>query len=998
MIPFPAVTICDNRKSCFIPQGEDDSTTRNFREANLFICGHPHPLPQQMDTRRLLEMSPPLSQSCGLSNIYSNKSWRNCTAMFRRIVTDVGACHTFNIFSPSQIFTKGTEIEYEEHNMSSDWTAENRFTVTLYKKLLSGAVETLSCDSSDRLGFKIILHNPHEVPMIGHRRNIWSPTEFKETTIAQYFLLTMERKLELIVEPKLIRADEELSLLPADHRRCYFPGERQLSFFLHYSYSNCQLECVTNLTLNECNCADYYMPRVKGTKLCDRSHLGCISSVLEDWKRRGGNICNCLSSCNIIEYHAKTWYTYSPDPGEIVWNDTSLSVMIEDKVFLVAEKKPMYTKVDFYVEMESGCSNLKNNIAKLKEKLHNRMDVNWSDEHLKEWKAKAEEKQQFYFESLGRRNWEEYLINEIGFLRLKIGFAIFGPSADVEDENMEEPVIHFKDTEQNKTIDQITEAIYIISESNHLYTAFIFVIAYINNEYAEYPIVRVLNKKSNSIFFIDMLARVYKDWNDFTTNNTFPCSICCYPKNGFYSCSNDGKVELIFGYSPENSKLKRFLRKVDTVNGIAGVGSAAVGIAALAVPLSSPVVLGSAAAGLASAVWSTCRTVTTLRDRKKHYQTLSISDQNARTCWISLAAGIIGGASAGAVQYTEFVARTGLVLNRIPCLAVNSLEIGNIGIGGLSIVNHIVNIVEKKECTLSDSIQIILSILFFCHATVSFITAKAIMIDIKSKILNNSGKESNINQQTEFIINFQETLKNKLVEGNAEDIKTLKTIRNEEIFFQELLGIRNNPKGRTSDELIIVHDEMNTCTTDFDLIDKVAKTKLMDSTVKLCSKNKQKILQETNTTSKQENLLIIKNEISKKLNVKNLNDFCIDGEQLFVTASSDEIYIFHKTVEAIENNPKNSNAFEKVLTELKKITHSVSCKNLYEFIMLIQNILRKYEEYKVAYEAVKKIIEKVKLIRLKTDLKKEKASSEDIAHGLVTMKLFDEDGVGSKEE
>ncbi|CAH1400861.1 unnamed protein product [Nezara viridula] len=223
MIPFPAVTICDNRKSYFLAQvpGEDDST-RPFREAKLLICGDPHPLSEETDMEKLLEMSPPLDQSCDLCNAFSKKTWTNCTAMFKRIVTDVGVCQTFNMFSPSEIFTEGTEIEYEEHNKSSDWMpeesaytektlpvnkngqgfsspyprrAENQLTVTLFNQLPSGAFEALFCDSSDPLGFKIILHSPHEVPMVGHRRDIRSLTEFNETSIGQYFLLPMERKV-----------------------------------------------------------------------------------------------------------------------------------------------------------------------------------------------------------------------------------------------------------------------------------------------------------------------------------------------------------------------------------------------------------------------------------------------------------------------------------------------------------------------------------------------------------------------------------------------------------------------------------------------------------------------------------------------------------------------------------------------------------------------------------------------------------------------------------
>ncbi len=43
-------------------------------------------------------------------------------------------------------------------------------------------------------------------------------------------------------------------------RQCYFDGERQLKFFQIYTKANCELECLTNLTLRYCNCSAFFMP------------------------------------------------------------------------------------------------------------------------------------------------------------------------------------------------------------------------------------------------------------------------------------------------------------------------------------------------------------------------------------------------------------------------------------------------------------------------------------------------------------------------------------------------------------------------------------------------------------------------------------------------------------------------------------------------------------------------------------------------------------------
>jgi amiloride-sensitive sodium channel len=120
-------------------------------------------------------------------------------------------------------------------------------------------------------------------------------------------------------------------------RQCYFPDERQLKFFQMYTKSNCEFECLTNLTLRYCNCSTFYMPswvifskilnrwvinnRIPGTKetkICTYDqHWKCLKyaeqsfstlsqiRLICDPKSIDRVACNCLPLCNDIIYDSE---------------------------------------------------------------------------------------------------------------------------------------------------------------------------------------------------------------------------------------------------------------------------------------------------------------------------------------------------------------------------------------------------------------------------------------------------------------------------------------------------------------------------------------------------------------------------------------------------------------------------------------------------------------------------------------------------------------------
>lgn len=115
-------------------------------------------------------------------------------------------------------------------------------------------------------------------------------------------------------------SNEMKSLYKISERQCFFDDEKTLMFFKIYSKSNCELECLTNITWNECGCVLYWMPRnISTTKMCGINDYNCYSKTAYQYLNI--NIatasydptnrydipykCNCLPRCNSVTYFAE---------------------------------------------------------------------------------------------------------------------------------------------------------------------------------------------------------------------------------------------------------------------------------------------------------------------------------------------------------------------------------------------------------------------------------------------------------------------------------------------------------------------------------------------------------------------------------------------------------------------------------------------------------------------------------------------------------------------
>ncbi|CAH1963311.1 unnamed protein product [Acanthoscelides obtectus] len=131
---------------------------------------------------------------------------------------------------------------------------------------------------------KVLATSPIDTPIVGEYAHLLSPG-----VEARFF-----------VDPVIVAAQESLKNVQIEKRRCYFDGEKVLSHYRHYSKSNCKLECEMNETWAQCQCVDYYMPRLPSEKYCKDKQLPCVNKIRRQLVEH--DKCKCYSACYDISY------------------------------------------------------------------------------------------------------------------------------------------------------------------------------------------------------------------------------------------------------------------------------------------------------------------------------------------------------------------------------------------------------------------------------------------------------------------------------------------------------------------------------------------------------------------------------------------------------------------------------------------------------------------------------------------------------------------------
>ncbi|XP_001849212.2 pickpocket protein 28 [Culex quinquefasciatus] len=329
-VPFPAVTIC--------PQTKTKVEYMNITELYLEMYNGLELSEQQHRMLRVLmhvcpymvawyeahgalnEYCVPIMKAMALSldDVFATCKWRNeelpCESLFTQSLTDNGICYTFNAVDAYQLYrTYNLHYDYDysdAYNYSGDWTLQDGYRFAedldsypyrtcgtgtssgLYVVLKTRKIDDQSLCNGPLSGFKVVLHSPDDVPLLN----------------TYFYRLPLTSVLKLSVEPTLTFITDDLKKHPYTRRQCYFNGERFLRYFAIYTESNCIHECIANITMRDCGCAKFSMPRGPNVKVCDASSIDCyeesffkIYNVTDTQQ----DACECLPACATLQYQVE---------------------------------------------------------------------------------------------------------------------------------------------------------------------------------------------------------------------------------------------------------------------------------------------------------------------------------------------------------------------------------------------------------------------------------------------------------------------------------------------------------------------------------------------------------------------------------------------------------------------------------------------------------------------------------------------------------------------
>ncbi|XP_054259726.1 pickpocket protein 28-like [Macrosteles quadrilineatus] len=189
----------------------------------------------------------------------------NCCEAFEPVMTDFGLCYSFNKLPSEIIFTESTHKPYPGRKYPPGavfWNPDDGYPVDDKTRYLNKekVFPVWSQVSGENTGLGVELYqNKSDWQRLctggytGFQVKLTNAANFPVFTKVDE-RLALNRETSLMLTPLLLGSHPELANIPTRIRSCYFTDEKQLHFFKTYTYENCNFECTTLFTINECNC------------------------------------------------------------------------------------------------------------------------------------------------------------------------------------------------------------------------------------------------------------------------------------------------------------------------------------------------------------------------------------------------------------------------------------------------------------------------------------------------------------------------------------------------------------------------------------------------------------------------------------------------------------------------------------------------------------------------------------------------------------------------
>ncbi|KAM7347465.1 pickpocket 28 [Cochliomyia hominivorax] len=314
-VPFPAITICNLNQAQKTKVQHISRTSTNY-SLLMSLCDQASgdlAMTYVGTWKYFKAILIEVAQPCDDMLLYCSfgSQIENCSTIFNMVLTDDGLCCTFNALDPQFLLRNYSDENLlipatENHYQPIDWTPEKGYPPNLplhYFPRVSGGTgtrmgltvilnvssEEYYCSKTKCVGFKILVHNPAELPKISNYG----------------FLMTAGREARIPIEPIYQNAVPSIRSIRKAVRRCLFSDEGDLVYYRTYSRKNCELECEARILMQKCNCVLYYLPRFSpDVPICGPNDNFCTNQVQSEIEssNKTSSCEACLPGCFELNY------------------------------------------------------------------------------------------------------------------------------------------------------------------------------------------------------------------------------------------------------------------------------------------------------------------------------------------------------------------------------------------------------------------------------------------------------------------------------------------------------------------------------------------------------------------------------------------------------------------------------------------------------------------------------------------------------------------------
>ncbi|XP_053668274.1 pickpocket protein 28-like [Anopheles marshallii] len=320
-----------------------------YKNENNFIFNFNHvPEPKLVDFLKNVSLD-----RRSVFTMCSSTSDARCTNYMQVTVTNEGICFSFNMISQQQMFHP--DVLHDEYKYLDRWDDEapgGGGGGDPDEQLLKVAGSGLDA----AIGFNLI-HYPLQIDTScvrgrGYKVLIHEPTVYPDLS-KRNIRLSVSQTLTVVLKPNIMMTSPELSKYSAQKRQCYFAHEHPLRFFRHYNQDNCELECLTNYTLQRCGCVHFSMPHANGTRVCKLEEAHCPADargmLFIRKQHRNSTVdylqqCDCLPACSSVRFDLQITQDSHTEEREV---RTSIETAVE---LLARLQLPVYSVLQVYYQ------------------------------------------------------------------------------------------------------------------------------------------------------------------------------------------------------------------------------------------------------------------------------------------------------------------------------------------------------------------------------------------------------------------------------------------------------------------------------------------------------------------------------------------------------------------------------------------------------------------------------------------------------------------------